>query len=37
MPSWWRVATVQWDLDLKKFYEQFVTLMTREVPPRGDR
>ena len=29
MPSWWRVATVQWDLDLKKFYDQFVTLMTR--------
>ena len=29
MPSWWRVATVQWDLDLPKFYDQFVALMTR--------
>jgi inosine-uridine nucleoside N-ribohydrolase len=29
MPSWWRVADVQWDLDLKKFYEQFYTLMNR--------
>jgi len=29
MPSWWRVATVQWDLDLNKFYDQFVALMTR--------
>jgi purine nucleosidase len=29
MPSWWRVANVQWDLDLNKFYEQFYTLMTR--------
>lgn len=29
MPSWWRVATVQWDLDLAKFYDQFVALMTR--------
>lgn len=29
MPSWWRVATVQWDLDLEKFYDQFVELMSR--------
>ena len=29
MPSWWRVATVQWDLDLPKFYDQFVQLMSR--------
>jgi inosine-uridine nucleoside N-ribohydrolase len=29
MASWWRVATVQWDLDLAKFYDQFFTLMTR--------
>jgi inosine-uridine nucleoside N-ribohydrolase len=29
MPSWWRVATVQWDLDLPKFYDQFYTLMSR--------
>ena len=29
MASWWRVATVQWDLDLPKFYEQFFQLMSR--------
>jgi inosine-uridine nucleoside N-ribohydrolase len=29
MPSWWRVATVQWDLDLPKFYNAFVDLMSR--------
>jgi purine nucleosidase len=29
MPSWWRVATVQWDLDLPRFYDQFYKLMTR--------
>jgi len=29
MPSWWRVATVQWDLDLRKFYDTFVELMSR--------
>jgi hypothetical protein len=29
MPSWWRVATVQWDLNLPKFYDQFVQLMSR--------
>ena len=29
MPSWWQVATVQWDLDLTKFYDQFVELMSR--------
>lgn len=29
MPSWWRVATVQWDLDLPRFYDRFVQLMTR--------
>ena len=37
MPSWWRVATVQWDLDLKKFYDQFFTLMTSDAPPRSNR
>jgi inosine-uridine nucleoside N-ribohydrolase len=30
MPSWWRVATVQWDLDLPKFYDLFAALMSRE-------
>jgi inosine-uridine nucleoside N-ribohydrolase len=29
MPAWWRVATVQWDLDLPKFYEQFYQRMSR--------
>jgi purine nucleosidase len=29
MASWWQVATVQWDLDLPKFYEQFFQLMSR--------
>jgi purine nucleosidase len=29
MPSWWRVATVQWDLDLPRFYNTFVDLMSR--------
>ena len=29
MASWWQVATVQWDLDLPKFYEQFFQLMNR--------
>jgi hypothetical protein len=29
MPSWWQVATVQWDLDLPRFYDKFVELMSR--------
>jgi purine nucleosidase len=29
MPSWWQVATVQWDLDLPKFHNAFVDLMSR--------
>ena len=29
MEPWWRVSTVQWDLDLPRFYDAFVTLMTR--------
>lgn len=29
MPSWWQMATVQWDLDLRKFYDAFVDLMSR--------
>lgn len=32
MPSWWRVATVQFDLDLDRFYEMFIDLMTRLAP-----
>ena len=29
MASWWQVATVQWALNLPKFYDQFVQLMSR--------
>jgi inosine-uridine nucleoside N-ribohydrolase len=29
MAPWWHVATVQWDLDVKRFYDQFVALMSR--------
>jgi len=29
MASWWRVATVQWDLNVKRFYDQFADLMSR--------
>jgi purine nucleosidase len=32
MPSWWKLATVQWDLDTARFYKMYVDLMTR--PPR---
>lgn len=33
MPSWWQVATVQWDLDKEKFYRLYVDLMSR--PSKG--
>jgi hypothetical protein len=29
MASWWRVATVQWDLDVQRFYDQFASLMSK--------
>jgi inosine-uridine nucleoside N-ribohydrolase len=29
MAPWWHVATVQWDLDVKRFYDTFATLMGR--------
>jgi len=32
MPSWWRVATVQFDLDLDRFYQMYIDLMTRPAP-----
>ena len=32
MPAWWRLATVQWDLDTAKFYKMYIDLMSR--PPR---
>jgi len=37
MEPWWRLSTVQWDLDTVKFYKMYVDLMSRpprEVPPR---
>jgi len=33
MPPWWQVATVQWDLDTRRFYDKYVELMSR--PPRA--
>jgi inosine-uridine nucleoside N-ribohydrolase len=33
MPSWWQLATVQWDLDTAKFYRMYIDLMSR--PPRA--
>jgi purine nucleosidase len=29
MPPWWKLATVQFDLDLKKFHQFYIDLMTR--------
>ncbi len=34
MPSWWRVATVQWDLDKEKFYKMYVDLMSMHPKKR---
>jgi purine nucleosidase len=34
MPSWWQLATVQWDLDTDKFYRMYIDLMSR--PPRSE-
>jgi purine nucleosidase len=31
VPSWWKLATVQFDLDTQKFYDMYVQLMT--APP----
>ena len=30
MPSWWKLATVQFDLDVKKFLQLYINLMTRQ-------
>jgi len=35
MPPWWKPATVQFDLDLKKFHRLYIDLMTRPVRPAG--
>jgi len=35
MASWWRVATVQWDLDTAKFYKMYIDMMSR--PPRPQK
>lgn len=29
MPSWWHLATVQWDLDVKRFYDEFADPLSR--------
>jgi inosine-uridine nucleoside N-ribohydrolase len=29
VPSWWKLATVQWDLDTKRFYQLYTELMSR--------
>ncbi len=35
VPSWlWKLATVQWDLDTKRFYRMFIELMSRPLPRR---
>jgi purine nucleosidase len=36
MPAWWQVSTVQWDLDLKRFYQKYIELMSR-APREGSR
>jgi purine nucleosidase len=35
LPSWWKLATVQWDLDAPKFYKMYIDLMTRPTPVKG--
>jgi len=32
MPPWWKLATVQFDLDLEKFHQMYIDLMTRPAP-----
>jgi len=32
MEPWWKLATVQWDLDTARFYKMYIDLMSR--PPR---
>ena len=34
VPSWWKLATVQWDLDTARFYKAYIDLMRRPVPAR---
>jgi inosine-uridine nucleoside N-ribohydrolase len=29
VPSWWKLATVQWDLDTRRFYQLYTDLMSR--------
>jgi purine nucleosidase len=36
MEPWWKLATVQWDLDTSKFYKMYIDLMSRP-PRRGSR
>ncbi len=35
MASWWQLATVQWDLDTKRFYQKYIELMSRPPRPRA--
>ena len=35
VPSWWKLATVQFDLNTDKFYRMYIDLMTR--PPGADK
>lgn len=32
VPSCWKLATVQWDLDIPKFYKMYIDLMSRPSP-----
>jgi hypothetical protein len=33
MEPWWKLSTVQWDLDTAKFYKMYIDLMSK--PPRA--
>jgi purine nucleosidase len=35
MEPWWKLSTVQWDLDTAKFYKMYIDLMSRPPRPRG--
>ena len=32
VPSWWKLATVQFDLDTRKFYDLYIRLMSQPAP-----
>ena len=33
VPSWWKLATVQWDLDTQRFNDLYIKLMS--LPPHS--